>query len=125
MDISSAGRPPDLGFFTGYLKERGVGDVVIVGIQPAAVDFSGALSPPVRKAPAQLQKIFRSHDTQRKRLSIPSPSGTLSYPPARKRTAVVCADRSPPRRFPRRRRTGSAGPKRPSPRPAVVFEAQQ
>ncbi|MBN2352931.1 MAG: hydrogenase 3 maturation endopeptidase HyCI [Spirochaetales bacterium] len=52
----------NLEFYTRSLKDRGVAEIVIVGIQPAAVDFSGALSPPVQQALDKLEKILRSLD---------------------------------------------------------------
>ena len=48
----------NLEFFVTYLRENGIGNIVFLGIQPGPVDFSEGVSPPVRKALGELEKIF-------------------------------------------------------------------
>jgi hydrogenase 3 maturation protease len=52
----------NLEFFVRYLKKHGIADVVFLGIQPAAVNFSETVSLPVQKALDDLERILRSLD---------------------------------------------------------------
>ncbi len=50
----------NLEFFINYLKEHGITNIMLLGIQPASVEFSDELSPPVRKALDKLLEVLYS-----------------------------------------------------------------
>lgn len=58
LSLSTHAMNPD--FFINYLKDKGITNIVFLGVQPKNVSFGGEMSPVVAQGLETLEKVFSS-----------------------------------------------------------------